>query len=99
MAFFLHSSLHSAFLQASIENLNKNYIRKEFWNKPVGLMVAQLDSKAFSVVLYPSPAGTNRSLECLLCTHVILQERNQNRTSCKWDILSDYIGEKNRKQM
>lgn len=38
-AFFHHSSTHSTFLQASIENLNKNYIRKELWNQLVGLMV------------------------------------------------------------
>lgn len=55
-AFFLHSSLHSTFLQASIENLNKNYIRREFWNKSVSWRVAELGSEALCAVLLSIPA-------------------------------------------
>lgn len=34
----------------NIKNLNKNDMRKEFWNKPSGWIVSSLDSGAFQVV-------------------------------------------------
>lgn len=61
MGVFLPSRLLSTVFQVSIENLNKNCIRKELCNEPVDFAVAQLDPQALRGVLRPRPAGLARS--------------------------------------
>lgn len=46
------------------------------------------------MVLYPSLAGTTRSLERLLDTHVIFKKETKIEHFVKWDMFSDYIGGK-----
>jgi hypothetical protein len=71
-------------------------MREECWNELFGWMVPRSDSQAFPVALYPGPAGRTHFLECVFNIRHF-KEKKQNRMSCKWDILHDYVGEKTEK--